>query len=84
MLQAGLEIDEPTSNMDVFPTVVKLAGSPLPEDRYRDTGVLAVGSSALCRHALALPVLQNQSSVLPRAGLVTHVPLWDFLVGLQM
>ncbi|XP_057351285.1 steryl-sulfatase-like isoform X6 [Manis pentadactyla] len=32
VLQAGLEIDEPTSNMDVFPTVVKLAGSPLPED----------------------------------------------------
>ncbi|XP_007449958.1 PREDICTED: steryl-sulfatase-like [Lipotes vexillifer] len=36
VIQAGLEIDEPTSNMDIFPTVVKLAGSPLPEDRIID------------------------------------------------
>ncbi|KAM5197298.1 steryl-sulfatase isoform 3-T10 [Hipposideros larvatus] len=36
VLQAGLEIHEPTSNMDVFPTVVQLAGSPLPEDRIID------------------------------------------------
>lgn len=35
-IQAGLEIDEPTSNMDVFPTVVKLAGAPLPQDRVID------------------------------------------------
>lgn len=34
VLPAGLEIAEPTSNMDIFPTVAKLAGSPLPEDRY--------------------------------------------------
>ncbi|KAK1347074.1 hypothetical protein QTO34_000938 [Cnephaeus nilssonii] len=40
VLGAGLEISEPTSNMDIFPTVVKLAGAPLPEDRYvtRDAG----------------------------------------------
>ncbi|XP_059014686.1 steryl-sulfatase isoform X1 [Mustela lutreola] len=36
VIQAGLQIDEPTSNMDVFPTVAKLAGSPLPEDRIID------------------------------------------------
>ncbi|XP_045852257.1 steryl-sulfatase-like isoform X2 [Meles meles] len=36
VIQAGLEIDEPTSNMDVFPTVANLAGSPLPEDRIID------------------------------------------------
>uniref|UniRef100_A0A8C9EDJ5 Steroid sulfatase n=1 Tax=Phocoena sinus TaxID=42100 RepID=A0A8C9EDJ5_PHOSS len=36
VIQAGLEIDEPTSNMDIFPTVAKLAGSPLPEDRIID------------------------------------------------
>uniref|UniRef100_M3XPS2 Steroid sulfatase n=3 Tax=Mustela putorius furo TaxID=9669 RepID=M3XPS2_MUSPF len=36
VIQAGLQIDEPTSNMDLFPTVAKLAGSPLPEDRIID------------------------------------------------
>uniref|UniRef100_A0A8C9DAE1 Steroid sulfatase n=1 Tax=Panthera leo TaxID=9689 RepID=A0A8C9DAE1_PANLE len=36
VIQAGLEIDEPTSNMDVFPTVATLAGAPLPEDRIID------------------------------------------------
>ncbi|XP_072812115.1 steryl-sulfatase isoform X5 [Vicugna pacos] len=36
VIQAGLEIDEPTSNMDIFPTVAKLAGAPLPEDRIID------------------------------------------------
>ncbi|XP_072674611.1 steryl-sulfatase-like isoform X2 [Canis lupus baileyi] len=36
VIQAGLVIDEPTSNMDIFPTVAKLAGSPLPEDRIID------------------------------------------------
>ncbi|XP_072599689.1 steryl-sulfatase isoform X3 [Vulpes vulpes] len=36
VIQAGLVIDEPTSNMDIFPTVAKLAGSPLLEDRIID------------------------------------------------
>lgn len=36
VLPAGAEVDEPTSNMDVFPTVVKLAGAPLPRDRIID------------------------------------------------
>uniref|UniRef100_A0A8C6EZT4 Steryl-sulfatase n=1 Tax=Marmota marmota marmota TaxID=9994 RepID=A0A8C6EZT4_MARMA len=36
VIEAGLEIDEPTSNMDIFPTVAKLAGSPLPNDRVID------------------------------------------------
>lgn len=36
VIPAGLEIHEPTSNMDIFPTVAKLAGSPLPEDRVID------------------------------------------------
>lgn len=43
VIQAGLEIDEPTSNMDVFPTVAKLAGSPLPEDRYCASHALGAG-----------------------------------------
>ncbi|XP_044143206.1 steryl-sulfatase isoform X2 [Bufo gargarizans] len=29
-------IDEPTSNMDIFPTVVQLGGAPLPQDRIID------------------------------------------------
>ncbi|XP_037588486.1 steryl-sulfatase [Cebus imitator] len=36
VIQAGQKIDEPTSNMDIFPTVAKLAGAPVPEDRIID------------------------------------------------
>lgn len=35
-LPAGREIDEPTSNMDLFPTVVQLSGASLPQDREID------------------------------------------------
>uniref|UniRef100_A0A9J8ACL2 Arylsulfatase H n=1 Tax=Cyprinus carpio carpio TaxID=630221 RepID=A0A9J8ACL2_CYPCA len=35
-LNPGREVAEPTSLMDVFPTVVKLAGGALPEDRILD------------------------------------------------
>ena len=34
VVQAGAYIDEPTSNMDIFPTIVKLAKAQLPSDRY--------------------------------------------------
>lgn len=34
VIQAGAYIHEPTSNMDVFPTIVKLAKAQLPSDRY--------------------------------------------------
>lgn len=33
VLPAGRVIQEPTSLMDVFPTVVQLAGGQLPQDR---------------------------------------------------
>ncbi|XP_075771464.1 steryl-sulfatase isoform X1 [Pelodiscus sinensis] len=36
VIQAGVSIDEPTSNMDIFPTIIKLAGIPLPNDRIID------------------------------------------------
>ncbi|XP_054479985.1 steryl-sulfatase isoform X2 [Anoplopoma fimbria] len=32
----GREVHEPTSNMDLFPTVVQLSGVPVPEDRAID------------------------------------------------
>ncbi|XP_010777045.1 steryl-sulfatase isoform X1 [Notothenia coriiceps] len=35
-IPAGREVDEPTSNMDLFPTVVKLSGASGPEDRVID------------------------------------------------
>ncbi|NXH45317.1 STS sulfatase, partial [Dicaeum eximium] len=36
VVQAGAHIDEPTSNMDIFPTIVKLADTQLPSDRIID------------------------------------------------
>lgn len=33
VLPAGKVIDEPTSNMDIFPTVLNLAGAFIPSDR---------------------------------------------------
>ncbi|KAM5127318.1 steryl-sulfatase isoform 2-T2 [Callospermophilus lateralis] len=53
VIEAGLEIDEPTSNMDIFPTVAKLAGSPLPNDRIidgRDLMPLLQGKSRRSEH----------------------------------
>lgn len=34
VVPAGREVDEPTSNMDLFPTVVQLSGAPVPDDRW--------------------------------------------------
>ncbi|XP_028835840.1 steryl-sulfatase [Denticeps clupeoides] len=36
LLPAGKVIDEPTSNMDVFPTVAQLTGAGIPKDRIID------------------------------------------------
>ncbi|XP_075284114.1 steryl-sulfatase isoform X2 [Opisthocomus hoazin] len=36
VIQAGAYIDEPTSNMDIFPTIVELAKAQLPSDRMID------------------------------------------------
>ncbi|XP_008282314.1 steryl-sulfatase [Stegastes partitus] len=35
-IPSGRRIDEPTSNMDLFPTVVQLSGASVPEDREID------------------------------------------------
>ena len=59
MIEAGLEIDEPTSNMDIFPTVAKLAGSPLPEDRYRDSDALGIVSFGAHRGERVLVCLHD-------------------------
>uniref|UniRef100_A0A8D0L143 Steroid sulfatase n=1 Tax=Sphenodon punctatus TaxID=8508 RepID=A0A8D0L143_SPHPU len=36
VIQPNTSIDEPTSSMDIFPTIVNLAGAPLPKDRIID------------------------------------------------
>ena len=48
LLLAGRVIGEPTSLMDVFPTVVQLVGGEVPQDRYRTT---QRNNSALHRHS---------------------------------
>ncbi|XP_042260914.1 steryl-sulfatase [Thunnus maccoyii] len=35
-IPGGRQVDEPTSNMDLFPTVVRLSGATVPEDREID------------------------------------------------
>ncbi|XP_041834500.1 steryl-sulfatase [Melanotaenia boesemani] len=35
-IPSGRQIDEPTSNMDLFPTVVQLSGASVPQDREID------------------------------------------------
>uniref|UniRef100_A0A8C9Y679 Steroid sulfatase n=2 Tax=Sander lucioperca TaxID=283035 RepID=A0A8C9Y679_SANLU len=35
-IPSGRQIDEPTSNMDLFPTVVQLSGATVPQDRQID------------------------------------------------
>ncbi|XP_014915611.1 steryl-sulfatase [Poecilia latipinna] len=35
-IPSGREIDEPTSNMDLFPTIVHLSGAAIPQDREID------------------------------------------------
>lgn len=32
-IPGGRQVDEPTSNMDVFPTVARLSGATMPTDR---------------------------------------------------
>ncbi|KAM4045872.1 steryl-sulfatase [Anomaloglossus baeobatrachus] len=36
VIEPGTVINEPTSNMDIFPTVVKLSGADIPQDRIID------------------------------------------------
>ncbi|XP_055461169.1 steryl-sulfatase-like isoform X1 [Psammomys obesus] len=53
MIKPGVEIEEPTSNMDVFPTIVRLAGGKLPQDRVidgRDLMPLLLGHTQHSEH----------------------------------
>lgn len=47
-LPAGREIDEPTSNMDLFPTVVQLSGASLPQDRSANRHTQKQAQSEFC------------------------------------
>lgn len=49
VLPAGRVVHEPTSLMDVFPTVVQLAGGRVPQDRYVTRGQEQVGGPAVTR-----------------------------------
>ena len=72
VLEAGLEVDAPTSNMDMFPTVATLAGAALPQDRYR--GADAAGQcrvQTLRSGGLCFPC----RGASPLVGLVTHMRL---------
>ncbi|XP_071076446.1 steryl-sulfatase-like isoform X2 [Desmodus rotundus] len=65
VLEAGLEVDAPTSNMDIFPTVATLAGAALPQDRL-------VHLEGLFLHAQLHPrgrqwLLPHTRVLLPRA-----------------
>ncbi|KAM6093715.1 steryl-sulfatase isoform 3-T9 [Chlamydotis macqueenii] len=50
VIQAGAYIDEPTSNMDIFPTIVKLAEAQLPSDRRYSI------SAARCLHLKSVAI----------------------------
>ncbi|MFT7808054.1 steryl-sulfatase-like [Arapaima gigas] len=53
VIPANKQIDEPTSNMDIFPTVVNLVGAAIPEDREidgRDLMPLVLGQVERSEH----------------------------------
>lgn len=44
VLPAGRVISEPTSLMDIYPTVVHLAGGVVPQDRYKQVSLFLLFS----------------------------------------
>lgn len=54
VLPAGTVIDEPTSLMDIYPTVVQLAGGTVPQDRYRGGFINHIASLSLFRQKVTL------------------------------
>nr|XP_025840402.1 arylsulfatase E isoform X1 [Vulpes vulpes] len=62
VLQAGRVIHEPTSLMDVFPTVVQLGGGEVPQDRVidgRDLLPLLLGTAQHSAHEFLLHYCEN-------------------------
>ncbi|XP_077744731.1 arylsulfatase L isoform X2 [Canis aureus] len=62
VLQAGRVIHEPTSLMDVFPTVVQLGGGEVPQDRVtdgRDLLPLLLGTAQHSDHEFLLHYCEN-------------------------
>lgn len=60
-LPGGKVIDEVTSNMDLFPSVVRLAGASIPSDRC-----------VLLRLLLLTDIAVNQSDSLDKCGLLGY------------
>ena len=58
-LPAGHVVHEPTSLMDVFPTVVQLAGGQVSQDRYTPLCVLREPPSFV--HILGENILQQEN-----------------------
>lgn len=66
VLQAGRVIGEPTSLMDVFPTVVQLGGGEVPQDRYgtaRENNSALHGDGSVKGHC---PLASTKSGKMPR------------------
>ncbi|RMC06734.1 hypothetical protein DUI87_16180 [Hirundo rustica rustica] len=75
VLPAGTVIDEPTSLMDIYPTVVQLAGGAVPQDRHRVSTARAPAVdflSCLVTLALSIRVMDGHTLVPLLQGTEQH------------
>lgn len=68
-LPGGKVIDEVTSNMDLFPSVVKLAGANIPSDRWvcHKTTLLPIKNDHLDKFGLKLIYFYINNSTVERS-----------------
>ena len=62
-LPAGREVSVPTTQMDVFPTLLAAAGVPVPSDRIYDGKDIT-------------PLLNGQDTVVPHKFMFHHCGVW--------